>query len=180
MKYLMDVSSVFPAFALLFQTCSSDFVLRPLQSLCFVTDREVTWSFRVQLIFGFINRGIDGRTDRTAEGEGRWTDVWGSSSVLLTHLGVTLHRPCYLKESCLLFTLKTYRSCSEPEWATGWMVWSSNPDRGKRFFSSPKRSHCLWGPPSLLFNGYPVLPPPPPGKSGRGQQNKFPPPWGAG
>jgi len=25
---------------------------------------------------------------------------------------------------------------------------------GKRFIFSPKPSHWLWGPPSLLFNGY--------------------------
>jgi hypothetical protein len=38
--------------------------------------------------------------------------------------------------------------------ATGWTVRGSNPGRGKIFFSSPKRPDGLWGPPSLLFNGY--------------------------
>jgi hypothetical protein len=28
------------------------------------------------------------------------------------------------------------------------------PGRGKRFLSSPQRSDRLWGPPSLLSNGY--------------------------
>jgi len=32
-------------------------------------------------------------------------------------------------------------------------VWDSTVGMGKRFFSSPKRSDWLWGPPSLLFNG---------------------------
>ena len=31
---------------------------------------------------------------------------------------------------------------------------SSNPGKGKRFFSSSKYPHRLWGPPSLLLNGY--------------------------
>jgi len=31
---------------------------------------------------------------------------------------------------------------------------SSNPCRGKRFSSSPKRSDWLWNPPSLLLNGF--------------------------
>jgi hypothetical protein len=34
------------------------------------------------------------------------------------------------------------------------MVWGSYPDRGKRFFCSPKRPDRLWGPPSFLFSGY--------------------------
>ena len=38
--------------------------------------------------------------------------------------------------------------------AIGWMVRGSNPYRGKGFFSSPKHPDWLWGPPSLLFNGY--------------------------
>jgi hypothetical protein len=29
----------------------------------------------------------------------------------------------------------------------------SIPGRGKRFFSSPQRPYCPWGPPSLLHNG---------------------------
>jgi hypothetical protein len=35
--------------------------------------------------------------------------------------------------------------------ATGWV---SIPGKGKRFFSSPKRSDRLGGPPVLLFSGY--------------------------
>jgi len=34
------------------------------------------------------------------------------------------------------------------------MIQGSIPGRGKRFFSSPTRPDWLWGPPSLLFNGY--------------------------
>jgi hypothetical protein len=36
----------------------------------------------------------------------------------------------------------------------GWMIQGSNPDRGKRFFSSLNHPEGLWGLPSLLFNGY--------------------------
>jgi hypothetical protein len=36
----------------------------------------------------------------------------------------------------------------------GWMFMGSNPGRGKRFFSSPKRPDQLWVPSSLLFNEY--------------------------
>jgi hypothetical protein len=35
-------------------------------------------------------------------------------------------------------------------------VLGSNPSRDKNFFSSPKPSDGLWGPPSHLFNGYEV------------------------
>jgi hypothetical protein len=35
-----------------------------------------------------------------------------------------------------------------------WTVQSLNPDRGRRFFSSPKRPNRLWSPPSLPLNGY--------------------------
>ena len=46
----------------------------------------------------------------------------------------------------------------ELEWhtryATGWAVQSSNPGRGKRFFSSPNNPDWLWDPFSPLFNGY--------------------------
>jgi hypothetical protein len=33
------------------------------------------------------------------------------------------------------------------------------PGRGKRFFSIPQRSDCLWAPDSLLYNSYRVLVP---------------------
>jgi hypothetical protein len=36
------------------------------------------------------------------------------------------------------------------------MIWDSTQGRRIRFFSLPKLSDKLWGPPSLLFNGYPV------------------------
>jgi hypothetical protein len=36
-------------------------------------------------------------------------------------------------------------------WATGWMISGS---RGWEFFSSPPCPDRLWGPPSLLSNGY--------------------------
>jgi len=36
----------------------------------------------------------------------------------------------------------------------GWMIWGSNPSKGKRFMSSPKCADWLWGPLTLLFNGY--------------------------
>jgi hypothetical protein len=32
--------------------------------------------------------------------------------------------------------------------------WGSIPDRGRRFFFYPLRQDRLWGPPSLLYNGY--------------------------
>jgi len=36
----------------------------------------------------------------------------------------------------------------------GWMIWGSNPSKGKRFVSSPKCADWLWDPLTLLFNGY--------------------------
>ena len=39
--------------------------------------------------------------------------------------------------------------------ATGWTVQGSNPDGGEIFHTCPERP---WGPPSLLYNGYRVLP----------------------
>jgi hypothetical protein len=39
--------------------------------------------------------------------------------------------------------------------ATGWTVRGSNPGGGEIFRTCPDR---LWGPPSLLYNGYPVFP----------------------
>jgi len=39
--------------------------------------------------------------------------------------------------------------------ATGWTVWGSNPGGGEIFRTCP---HRPWGPPSLLYNGYRVLP----------------------
>ena len=38
--------------------------------------------------------------------------------------------------------------------ARGWMVLGSNPYRGARFFSSPKRPDRLSGPTRLVFSGY--------------------------
>ena len=37
--------------------------------------------------------------------------------------------------------------------STSWMVLGSNLGRDKRFFSPPKHSDQLWGPPSLLYKG---------------------------
>jgi hypothetical protein len=39
--------------------------------------------------------------------------------------------------------------------ATDWMVRGSNPGGGEIFRTRPDRP---WGPPSLLYNGYQVLP----------------------
>jgi hypothetical protein len=39
--------------------------------------------------------------------------------------------------------------------ATGWTVRGSNPGGGEIFRTRPDR---LWGPPSLLYNGYLVFP----------------------
>jgi hypothetical protein len=39
---------------------------------------------------------------------------------------------------------------------TGWMVWARFPV-GEKILSSPQRSDRLWGPISLLSNGYPGL-----------------------
>jgi len=39
--------------------------------------------------------------------------------------------------------------------ATGWTVWGSNSGGGKIFCTCPD---WLWGPPSLLYNGYQVFP----------------------
>ena len=37
---------------------------------------------------------------------------------------------------------------------TGWTVRNSNPGKGKRFISTPKRQERLLGPPNLIFNGF--------------------------
>jgi len=37
----------------------------------------------------------------------------------------------------------------------GWMVWGSDPGGGENFRTCPR---LLWGPPSLLYNGYWVFP----------------------
>ena len=34
------------------------------------------------------------------------------------------------------------------------MIWGSNLGWGKRFLSTVKHPDLLWGPPTLLFNGY--------------------------
>jgi len=36
----------------------------------------------------------------------------------------------------------------------GWTIQGLNPDRSKRFFSSLYHLEWLWGPATLLFNGY--------------------------
>jgi len=41
-------------------------------------------------------------------------------------------------------------------WDMGWMVGGSSSGGGWEFFSSP-RPERLWGPPSLLSNGYQAL-----------------------
>jgi hypothetical protein len=38
--------------------------------------------------------------------------------------------------------------------AAGWTMQRSNPDRGRRFISPPKRPDRLRGQPSFSFNGY--------------------------
>jgi len=39
-------------------------------------------------------------------------------------------------------------------WATGWMIEGLSPGRGWEFFSLSPYPAWLWGPPSLLSNGY--------------------------
>jgi len=41
-------------------------------------------------------------------------------------------------------------------YATGCTIRGSNPDGGKRFFTSPNLPDWLWGPASLLLNEYTV------------------------
>ena len=38
--------------------------------------------------------------------------------------------------------------------ATGFTAWGSNPSEGEISCALP---YCLWGPPSLLYNGYRVI-----------------------
>jgi hypothetical protein len=67
--------------------------------------------------------------------------------------------------SCMLhpvtaLDLQIFNLCMSPDssvvqrWATGWMIRVSCPGRGWEFFSLPPRPDRLWGPPSLLSNGY--------------------------
>ena len=41
-----------------------------------------------------------------------------------------------------------------PHTTNSWVVWCSNPNIGKKFFSSLKCPDRLWGPQSLLLNWY--------------------------
>jgi hypothetical protein len=50
--------------------------------------------------------------------------------------------------------LRSWDSSVVQRSATGWMIDGSSPGRGCVFFSSLPRPERLWGPPSLLSNGY--------------------------
>ena len=43
----------------------------------------------------------------------------------------------------------------ETSYGLKWMVWSSNPSRGKILYLLQNQPNWLWDTPSLLFNGYP-------------------------
>jgi hypothetical protein len=47
-----------------------------------------------------------------------------------------------------------WESRSRDSVVANWSIRGSNPGRGKRFFSSPKRRDRLWAPLSLLLKGY--------------------------
>jgi hypothetical protein len=57
-----------------------------------------------------------------------------------------------------LTKLRSRVSSMVQRWATDWMIGGSCPARGWEFFSSPPSLDRLWGPPSLLSNGYPKWP----------------------
>ena len=60
-----------------------------------------------------------------------------------------------LKIDCTLDYLWAGSAQSVQRLATGWMVRGSNPGKGKIFRA---RSYRSWGPFSLLYNGYRVIP----------------------
>jgi hypothetical protein len=65
---------------------------------------------------------------------------------------------CLVKSTgtTLLLPLSTRSrdSSVEQRWATSWTIGGSSPGWGWEYFSSPPRPDRLWGPPSLLSNGY--------------------------
>jgi hypothetical protein len=75
-----------------------------------------------------------------------------------------LSRITKLKRACFHFgyydpetsrwSLPNFDSSVVQSWTTGWMIGGSSPDRGWKFLSSQPRPDRLWGPPSLLSNGY--------------------------
>jgi hypothetical protein len=54
----------------------------------------------------------------------------------------------------LYFEVRSRDNSVVQRWATGWMIGSSSPGRGWEFLSSPPCPDRLWGPTSLLSNGY--------------------------
>jgi hypothetical protein len=60
------------------------------------------------------------------------------------------------KESRLKMVLHINEELRKLSWYSDglWAGWGLIPRRGKRFFSSPQCPDWLWGPPSLLYNGY--------------------------
>jgi len=62
----------------------------------------------------------------------------------------------WLKKEAVLANVQVSSTCQKvlQRWSTGWMIGGSSPGRGWEFYASPPRPDRLWGPPSLLSNGY--------------------------
>jgi hypothetical protein len=70
---------------------------------------------------------------------------------------ILLDTPLYVSRSCeVYFSIMENRnrdSSAVQRWATGWVIGDPSSGRGWEFFSPPRLDR-LWGPPSLLPNGY--------------------------
>ena len=80
-----------------------------------------------------------------------------------TSFGLSFMTSYYSGRSPFTHHSEFYHVLGAQEWAgiaqsvyrLGWTVWGSNSGEGEIFRTRPDRP---WGPPSLLYNGYRILP----------------------
>ena len=91
--------------------------------------------------------------------------IWSSAVLSHIHIYMTRYVTCFVALTTPLINLALHLQKGTPYWwvgraqsvqqlATGWKVRGSNPGGDEIFRTYPER---LWGPPSLLYNGYQVL-----------------------
>jgi hypothetical protein len=98
--------------------------------------------------------GSQSRCGTTGRGE-RYSASAGNRISVVQPVASSLYRlkPIQIL-SGLPLPLWSWDSSVVQRWAAGWMIGGSSPGRGWEFLSSPPHSDRLWGPPSLLSNGY--------------------------